>query len=123
MFLPFANLLETRPFWLAYNLFIRFRFFLTKRLFGINQSVEDERTRNGVLFEIIKIALPQLFFSIIAAFLLRWLDTYFSTMIPTSHWQMADDDVYTTLLATIAGIGGVFIGLYYSGVTAVGSSI
>jgi hypothetical protein len=123
LFLPFPNLLETGTFWWARNLVIRVRFFVTKRLFGASQGVQDEGTRNRALFEIIKITLPQLLFSIIVALLLKWLDTYLSTMIPDSKWPMPTDGDYATLLATIAGIGGVFIGLYYAGVTAVGSSI
>ena len=123
MYLPYAKLLETRGFWRLRSLALKVRFFFAKGVFNANQGFQDETTQSRTLLEIIRITLTQLLFSIAFALLLKWLDLYLSTIIPNSRWPMPQDGDYTTLLATISGIGGVFIGLYYAGLTAVGSSI
>lgn len=119
----YANLIENRWFWWARSLTLRIRFFFAKRIFNTVHGFQIETTQSRTLIDIVRITIPQLVFSIAVAFLLIWIDVYLSTIIPSSRWAIPEDGDYGTLLATISGIGGIFIGLYYAGVTTVGSSI
>jgi hypothetical protein len=121
--LPSATLLETKGFWWVKNRALRIRFFFTKLRFVATLGFQDETSLSRTLIEFTRITIPQLAFSIVFAFLLKWLDAYLATIFPNVGWPMPEDGDYATLLATISGIGGVFIGLYYAGVTTVGSSI
>ena len=119
----YPYLQEARAFWWARNFLQGVRFSFAKAIFKIKYGFQDEATQSRTLFEVIRITLPQLIFAITFAFLLKGIDAYLYTIIPNYGWAMPEDGDYTTLLATIGGIGGVFIGLYYAAVTTVGSSI
>ena len=56
------------------------------------------------------------------ATLLQIIDYYLSSYYGSIGIAIPNDSDYVTLLATISGIGGVFIGLYYAGLSMVGSS-
>ena len=56
------------------------------------------------------------------AALIQTIDSYLYSYYGSIGIAIPDDSDYVTLLATISGIGGVFIGLYYAGLSMVGST-
>ena len=62
-------------------------------------------------------------FALFTTAVLYILDEF--TSIPTAEWgfKIQSDTSYVSFLGTIAGIGGVFIGLYYAGMSSIASAI
>ncbi len=62
-------------------------------------------------------------FAFLTTVVLYILDEF--TSVPTSEWgfKIQSDTSYVSFLGTIAGIGGVFIGLYYAGMSSIASAI
>ena len=61
--------------------------------------------------------------AIVMAAILQASEPYLSNFLSAQGISISDNGDYGTLLATIAGIGGVFIGLYYTAISAVGGAI
>jgi hypothetical protein len=70
-----------------------------------------------------KIAVTQLLFAILISILLQVVDHYLLPYYKELNINIPEDGLYGTLFSAISAIGGVFIGLYYAGISAVGSSI
>ena len=62
-------------------------------------------------------------FAAVIALLVQLVDPQFESWYLKVGVKVPNDSDYTTFLATVSGIGGVFIGLYYAGVSAIGSAI
>jgi hypothetical protein len=92
-------------------------------VFGFRYRVKEENTSFQSLRELISITQFQLFLALIISTVLLLVDGYLFRMYPALGFIIPDDSDYVTLFATISGIGGVFIGLYYAGVSTVGSAI
>lgn len=69
-----------------------------------------------------KTAWKSLFFSIVLALLFQYIDPIVYPYIQ-KFIRIPDDGDYVTFLVTVSGIGGIFIGLYYTAIVSVGSAI
>jgi hypothetical protein len=98
-------------------------FRLARRLFSLGHSFRQETLNVQSLFEFLRVTLGQFVFAGFVAFALLLSELYLPVYYKVPLWRIADRDTYTTFLASISGIGGIFIGLYYAALTAVGSAI
>jgi len=118
---------QSRSFWKLLRLVRRIGFELHKRVLQGSESYVATNTAGRILTELIWITLPSMLFAIGTATALLISDLYLPTVInwrwaPIPLWPLEDRESYATLLSTISGIGGVLIGLYYAGMTAVSSA-
>jgi hypothetical protein len=119
----FAILGETRLFWKLRNQFSYLGFFLFRRsAFGAKLRLRENRTQTGTF---IRLSVST-FFAISASVLFAAITQSLNPMLDDLYKRTGLtilNDTYSTLLATIAGMGGVFIGLYYAATIAISGAI
>jgi len=93
------------------------------KVFGVRYGIDEEKSNYDSLRHIFAITENTLFLGIGFAILLQFVDPYLYPYYEKLGIRIPDDSDYVTFFATISGIGGVFIGLYYAGISAVGSAI
>ena len=119
----FLYLAQTRFFWRARTAFAGFRFSCYRNLYGIKHYIREGSTSTRSLLSLLKSTVGELALALGAAAVLQISNPY---LVPRfAEWRLSipQDSDYGTLLATVIGVGGVFIGLYYAAISAVGSAI
>ena len=101
----------------------RLAFLVKAKLFGIRYSLIEEQTNLRSLRHLFGVTLKSLIFAVGFAGILQFIDPYFHSYYQKINISIPEDGDYVTFLATVSGIGGVFIGLYYAGISVVGSAI
>jgi hypothetical protein len=119
----FLRLSQFRIFWAFRALVRRFFFWIEANLSGAGYKIEEEKTNLQSLRGLFQITQTQLFLAVIAAIVLQIVDPYLYPFCQSIGLRIPDDSDYVTLLATVSGIGGVFIGLYYAGICTVSGAI
>lgn len=108
------------------NIFRLLNFFLLKfkKIFLIvGYSIEKSKENLTFFAKLFYINKEIFLFSIIFACFLQYTDQYLYNYYLTWGWLIPDDDDYVSFLAAISGIGGVFIGLYFTAISTISSSI
>jgi hypothetical protein len=117
---------QSRLFWKLLQLMRRIRFGFRKRVLSTSEKYVSTNTAGHILLDMVRLTLPPLLLALGTAFALLISEMYLPTTnwkwSPIPLWHLEDRDSYGTFLSTISGIGGVLIGLYYTGLTAVGSA-
>ena len=90
------------------------------RGYGIRQRVRDQGNFFTTLRKILRPAAKSLLWAVVVAISIQLLNPLFESMIGRS---VPKDSDYVAFLGAVSGIGAVFIGLYYTGISAVGSAI
>ena len=119
----FLSLAQTRFFWKARNAFSRLGFFSYRTLFGIKHRVQEGSTTTKSLFFLFWSILPQLVSAIFITIGLQFTNSYFVPLFTNIGVAIPQESDYGNLLVAVIGIGGVFIGLYYAAISAVGGAI
>ena len=90
--------------------------------FEFGTSARQERTNTGILLSFLRLTGYQLLFAISIAAGLQLLEL---VLVPdlVNRWSIPDAANYVSWLSTIAQIGGVFIALYFTAVTAAAGAI
>lgn len=111
-------------FWVARSMALRSWFWLGKHIFRFQRAASHEKDNLFTLGYLVGLTKLSFIAAIGFAYLLKYVDSSFTHYyIKFGIPKIADHDDYVTFLATIAGIGGVFIGLYYAAICAVGGAI
>jgi hypothetical protein len=117
---------QRQSFWRLLRLFRVVRFKLRKSLLLGSEKYISANTAGRILAELVWITLPMLLLGLGTAAVLLLGNLYLPIWrwpwMPIPLWHLGDRDGYATFLGTISGIGGVLIGLYYAGLTAVSSA-
>ena len=116
-------LFQKRLFWQLREVMVQVLFWIEARVFGLRYLIEKENSNYQSLSDILSITQKPLFFAIGFAVLLQYIDPFLYPYYHEFALSIPDDSDYVTFLATVSGIGGVFIGLYYAGISTVSSSI
>ena len=120
----FLSLAQTRIFWKARNAFSRFGFFFYQTLFGIKHRVQHGRATTNSVYYVFKIILGQLALAILITIGLQITNSYFDSLITKIGFTIIlEVSSYRTLLEAVIGVGGVFIGLYYAAISAIGGAM
>jgi len=116
-------LYQFRIFWKMRTLVSRGLFWIKAKRFSFRYSFREERANYQPLHNLFSVTQRQLFIVIGFGLFLQFIDPYLYPFFKYIDFKIPDDSDYVTLLATISGIGGVFIGLYYAGLAAVSGAI
>ena len=116
----FLFLAQTRLFWkvrraLSYFVFINYRM-----LFKVRHRIQEEKTTTKSLMGPI---LDKLFLAIFIAIVLQISNPYLVPWFTERGFTISKGSNYGTLLATLIGAGGIFIGLYYAAISNVCNAI
>ena len=120
LFLFFA---QARLFWRAKKAFSHLGFVSYRTLFGMKHWIREEGTTTKSLLSLLKSTLVQLVLVPLTAFGLQITNSYFVSLFTEMGFTIPKDNYYGTLLATVIGAGGLFIGLYYAAISVLGSAI
>ncbi len=84
--------------------------------------MRDERTNTGILLSFVTLTAGQLLVAICIAGTLQIVEL---ALVPflVSRWPLPDSSNYVTWLSSLAQIGGVFIALYFTALTAAAGAI
>jgi hypothetical protein len=118
----FLRLSQHREFWRLRATIQRLRFSILSRLFRVRYFARRERTNTGILLSILQVTGYQLLLAISIAAGLQLLELVLVPRV-VSWWPIPDQANYVSWLGTIAQIGGVFIALYFTAVTAAAAAI
>jgi hypothetical protein len=118
----FLRLSQFRGFWRLRAKMQRLRFLTLRQLFRARYFAKQERTNAGILFSVVKLAASQLIIAICVAAALQTLELLLVPYL-ISRWTIPVSPNYVSWLGTIAQIGGVFIALYFTAVTAAAGAI
>ena len=119
----FLFLAQTRVFWRARGAVSYLVFVGSLILFGMRSRIKEESTTTISLLSLLRLTLRDLILAILLAVVLQAVDPHLSPWFTALGFTIPKQSDYGTLLATVIGVGGVFIGLYYAAISAIGSRI
>ena len=111
---------QSRLYWRIRRLVHTVIHWRRKRGYGIRQRVRDQGNFFTTLRNILRPAAKSLLWAVAVAISIQLLNPFFESMLGLS---VPKDSDYVAFLGAVSGIGAVFIGLYYTGISAVGSAI
>ncbi len=118
----YLRLAQHRFFWRILAWTQRLQFQILSRIFSVKYSVQEERANASILLNFVRTTARQLFTALGIAVALHILElALLNYLIP--RWPVPRPDVYTIWLGALAQIGGVFIALYFTAVTAAAAAI
>lgn len=119
----YLGLSQRETFWKLKNIISKISFFINRIIFQFRYKFWDEKINTRSFWSLVRITFLQLVFSLIfcvCIFIIEYytdlVASYFKTLTP-------NEEDYVTLFGSIAGIGGLFIGLYYAAISTLSSSI
>ena len=119
----FLSLAQYRIFWRLRRIVSSTLFSLWSSTFSIKSGLRKANDNTSILLSLFRATWQRIFSAIIFAIILYVIDPYFYELHKKLNLESIHAEDYVTFLATISGIGGVFIGLYYAAISMVGSSI
>lgn len=119
----FLFLAQHRLFWTSRALLARLFFSIKSRFFTLRYGLREERTNFHTLRDLLQGTGAQIILAILVSISLQVIDPYLKFFYDYAHLRIPEDSDYVTFLATVSGIGGIFIGLYFAGITTVGAAV
>lgn len=117
------SLSQVRLFWRLRALAARASFWVGSKIFGVRYSLKEEKTNYLSLRQLFRLTQKPLFVAVGAAVICQYVDPYLFPYYQKLGITVPADGDYVTFFAAVSSIGGVFIGLYYAGISAVGGAI
>ena len=114
---------QLRFYWSLKRVLQRIAFRTAAIVFGLRYKSKDATSRYRSLFKVFLDTWLQVVSVLGLAGFLQFIDPYLQSQYQKLGTGVLDDGDYITFFATVSGIGGVFIGLYYAGISAIGSTI
>ncbi|MCM3970315.1 hypothetical protein [Pseudomonas aeruginosa] len=118
-----APIIELKAYWKARRATKNISLQIKSRKFLTTESIKNAKQKYGTLQQILKQTQWSILATAFVAIALQYIDHYSAPIFHRIGMKVPDDTDYITFLSAIAGIGGVFIGLYYAALSAVGSAI
>jgi hypothetical protein len=119
----FLYLSQTRTYWWFRKVLLRISFWFERKVFGVRHDIKDEINNYSSLRSIFGLIDKPLFIAIGFAGFLQYIDPHLHSYFQKVNLHVPEDTDYVTFLAAISSIGGIFIGLYYTGISVVGGAI
>lgn len=101
----------------------RASFWIGSEIFGAQYALREEKTSYLSLRQLFRLTQKPLFVAIGIAAVCQYVDPYLLPYYQMLGIEVPADGDYVTFLAAVSSICGVFIGLYYAGISAVGGAI
>ncbi|MEP5700627.1 MAG: hypothetical protein ABJN43_18530 [Sneathiella sp.] len=116
---------RNKNFWLARSKALKLLFELKAQKYLISAKIQNASSALSSAKSITQITFMPILSAVTLAGLMQLGNSHLKLNLQEilSIQQSINDEFYITLLATISGIGGIFIGLYYAGISAVSSTI
>jgi hypothetical protein len=118
----FVILGGTRTFWKLRFQFSYLGFFVHRSAFSAKLRFSENITQTGTFLRLGASTFLAILISVLFAAITQFLDPSLDDFYKRTGLTISNDP-YSTLLATIAGMGGVLIGLYYAATTAIAGAI
>ena len=119
----FMFLSQTRLFWNLRAALTHAGFLGHREIFGLRHRIQERRVRGRTLLSLVRQTLGNLVQAILVAIVLQVSDSYLTDIYTAYGVDITDNSEYGTLLVTVAGMGGLFIGLYYTAISVIGGAI
>ncbi len=120
LFLFFSQI---RLFWQLRAVAARISFWIGSKIFGVRYSLKEEKTNYLSFRHLFRLTQKPLFAALGVAAICQYVDPFLLLYYQKLGIAVPDDGDYVTFFAAVSSIGGVFIGLYYAGISAVGGAI
>jgi len=120
LFLSFS---QVRLFWRLRAIAARVSFWIGSKIFGVRYSLKEEKANYLSLRHLFRVTQKPLFVAVGVAAVCQYVDPFLLPYYQRLGIAVPADGDYVTFLAAVSSIGGVFIGLYYAGISAVGGAI
>lgn len=117
------RLFDRKTYWRMRKHINRFHFALQSKSYSIKDRTKKYALDALTLSYTLKATLNSIIIACSISAALYGLNALLASPLNNAGWKVQDDGDYVTFLASVAGIGGVFIGLYYAALTSVGSAI
>lgn len=117
------SLSQVRLFWRLRAVVARVSFWIGSTIFGVRYSLKEEKTNYLSLRHLFRLTQKPLFVAVGAAAICQYVDPFLLPYYRMLGIAVPYDGDYVTFFAAVSSIGGVFIGLYYAGISAVGGAI
>lgn len=120
LFLSFS---QFRLFWRLKAIAAHVSFSIGSKIFGVRYSLKEEKANYLSLRYLFRTTQKPLFVAVGVAAVCQYVDPFLLPYYQKLGIAVPADGDYVTFLASVSSIGGVFIGLYYAGISAVGGAI
>lgn len=122
---PTLWLFHFRSFWRARTFWKRGSFLFARRIWRTRAAEQEYRDDAHLLGQFFWLTLGQLSFAILATVALQVIELVLVPYVFSLHgvWGPPDPQVYTSWLLALAQIGGVFLALYFTALTAAAAAI
>lgn len=117
------RIVDLKVYWKIRKSLQRYRLFYSSKKYELKDRAKTSLLDLGALFRTLKTTVKSLMIAGVISGLLFQANNIFAPLLVAAGWKVPDDGDYVTFLSAVAGIGGVFIGLYYAALTSVGSAI
>src|SRR6266542_6156197 len=118
----FLRASQYRIFWRIRSAVLRIRFKVLSQIFRIRYIARDKRTNAGILLSFITSTASQFLVAVCVTATLEVAELLLVPLVAT-RWPIPESSNYVTWLSSLAQIGGVFIALYFTAVTAAAGAI
>ena len=116
-------LFQVRVFWRLRAVVARVSFWVGSRIFGIRHLLKEEKANYLSLRHLFRVTQKPLLIAVGAAAVCQYVDPFLLPCYQKLGIAVPADGDYVTFFAAVSSIGGVFIGLYYAGISAVGGAV
>ena len=121
----FLRLSQFRGFWKARHAWERLGLLVFGRLFRLKSRGQHEIRRGRSSLHVIKLTAGGVLLTIALAAVLQYTNSYVAPILGKLGFNIDQDaeSHYVALLAALTSAGGIFIGLYYAAISAIGGGI
>ena len=121
----FLRLSQFRGFWEAQHAWKRIGLFVFRRLLTLRGRGRQEIRRGRSLLHVIKLTAAGVLLAISSAAFLQYTNSYVAPILGELGLRINPDaeSQYAALLTALTTAGGIFIGLYYAAISAIGAGI
>ena len=114
---------QYKVFWQAQKQYKLIKFKPAKFYYQISEHVVKFFSMLTFIFNMFKNSLPYFVLPISIAFLTQALEEPLRPWFVNKGWIVLRDTDYSTLVATVTSISGLFIGLYYTAITSISGAM
>ncbi len=112
-----------RAYWLVKARIKYFNFIFWRKKYWISEQLKAGSVNVLAFSKMLREAALSVVLAIIIAVILQITNSFIAASLHNFGFSVPKDGDYATFLSAVAGICGVFIGLYYAALTSVGSAI
>ncbi|MEM5513841.1 hypothetical protein WNY79_13185 [Pseudoalteromonas sp. AS84] len=110
-------------FWKIQRRYRLIKFEVAKRYYQLREFAVKVSSMRAFIFNMFKNSLPYFVLPMLIAFLTQAMEEPLRPWFVNKGWVVLRDTDYSTLVATVTSISGLFIGLYYTAITSISGAI